>query len=74
MITKKWEEYTSKAGSFLEQVYFELKSMYEFSSNGNSSAKGQESFGKWFLVLFNNDSTNETKQQEPKSKNESYFY
>ncbi|SFO38978.1 RHS repeat-associated core domain-containing protein [Paenimyroides ummariense] len=54
-----WAEHTPKAGSFLEQVYMELKSMYEFSGGSTGrTGDGGNSFGKSLLTLFNNDKNN----------------
>lgn len=53
-----WAEHTPKAGSFLEQVYMELKSMYEFSTGGGGTGDGGNSFSSWFIGLFNNDNIN----------------
>lgn len=50
-----WAEHTPEAGSFLEQVYMELKSMYEFSTDGAGN-----SFGESFLNRFNNEKYNVT--------------
>ena len=51
-----WGEHTPELGSFLERVYFELKSMYDFSTGGGSGG----SFSNSMLNYFNNSSKNVT--------------
>ena len=44
-----------ETGSFLEEIFTELKSMYEFSTGGGNSGN---SFSELFVNYFNNDKNN----------------
>ena len=71
-----WEEHTPAAGSFLDSVFTELKSMYEFSTGGSGGGNGEagNSFSSWFIGLFNNDNINAyIKQESSKAKMKGAF-
>lgn len=72
-----WIEHTPEAGSFLESVFTELKSMYEFSTGGSGGGNGGagNSFSSWFIGLFNNDNINAfIKQEATKKKMKGAFH